>query len=926
MLRFTQSNDAKSARKYYTEGLSREDYYAEGQEIAGRWGGEGARLLGLSGTVDRESFGALCENRHPETGERLTPRTKRNRRVGYDINFHAPKSVSVLYAHTGDRRILDAFREAVDEAMREMETEMKTRVRVGGKSEDRQTGNMTWATFVHLTARPVDGVPDVHLHAHAFTFNQTFDQIEGRWKAGQFGDLKRDAPYFEAGFHSRLARSLAEQGLGIRRTGKGWELDGVPQSVIEKFSRRTALIENTAERLGISYVEDKAGLGARTRERKKSLTTLTELRREWSARMSGTERRVLTEVARGRNWSAEPAMSARSAMDFALAHGFERESVRPAKLVCVDALRQGIGSVTVDAVRRELDRNDVIAREIDGRRLVTTKTVLDEERQMLDFARDGRGRLAPLKADTHDFEPIQGASGPWELNRGQKDAVSHVLQSTDRVIAIRGAAGTGKTALMREAVSTIEAEGKRVSVFAPSADASRGVLRKEGFREADTVARLLQDTDAQARVRGGVIWIDEAGLLGVREMHRMFEVARQQDARVILSGDWKQHAAVARGDAMRILETHAGVKPAVVSDIVRQRGAYKAAVEDLSKGEVERGFARLESLGAVAEIENDRRHERLAADYLQAVDEGRSALVIAPTHAEGERVTNLIRSSLRSSGRLSEEERTFTRLKSLHLTNAERQDAERYRGGFVVQFHKSAKGFRSGERATVTEVADGRVITEKASGERRELPLTHTDRFDVFEQSELRLAAGDRMRITRNGRTRAGRSHLNNGALYDVKGFTLEGDIELTNGWVVSRDYANFSYGFVTTSHASQGHTVDRVYIAQGAESFGAASREQFYVSVSRGRERVTVYTENRERLREAIKRSGERQAAVELVGQEDRQQNWLLAHAQRLHKAAVLARAYAGEKLRALGKKYDRFSERIVARTQLVRAEEHER
>src|SRR5262249_52537749 len=142
----------------------------------------------------------LCDNRDPQTGKTLTPRQKSNRRVGYDFNFHAPKSVSLLFGLTRDERIVEAVRHSVDATMRDREAEMQTRVRKGGQDEDRTTGNMAWGEFVHFTARPVEGVPDPHLHAHCFVFNTTWDQSESRWKAGQFAGIKRDAPYFEALF------------------------------------------------------------------------------------------------------------------------------------------------------------------------------------------------------------------------------------------------------------------------------------------------------------------------------------------------------------------------------------------------------------------------------------------------------------------------------------------------------------------------------------------------------------------------------------------------------------------------------------------------------------------------------------------------------------------------------------------------------
>src|SRR4051794_32198814 len=122
MLRITQQDSSVGAKKYYASA----DYYSEGQELVGAFGGEGARRLGLSGVVDRQSFDRLCDNRHPGSGKPLTVRTRADRTVGYDFTWSVPKSVSLLYALTGDQQIPAAFRSSVDETMQDMEAEMKT--------------------------------------------------------------------------------------------------------------------------------------------------------------------------------------------------------------------------------------------------------------------------------------------------------------------------------------------------------------------------------------------------------------------------------------------------------------------------------------------------------------------------------------------------------------------------------------------------------------------------------------------------------------------------------------------------------------------------------------------------------------------------------------------------------------------------------
>ncbi len=103
MIRITQQDSATAAKRYYATA----DYYSEGQELVGSWGGKGASRLGLEGTVDKFSFERLCDNLDPRTGKPLTVRTRTERTVGYDFTFSVPKSVSLLYAMSGDQGIMD---------------------------------------------------------------------------------------------------------------------------------------------------------------------------------------------------------------------------------------------------------------------------------------------------------------------------------------------------------------------------------------------------------------------------------------------------------------------------------------------------------------------------------------------------------------------------------------------------------------------------------------------------------------------------------------------------------------------------------------------------------------------------------------------------------------------------------------------------
>ena len=769
---------------------------------------------------------------------------------------------SVAYEFTQDERILGAFKMSVNQTMREIESEIKTRVRKQGANENRTTGNMVWAEFVHFTARPVNGIPDPHLHAHCYTFNTTWDDEEKKWKAGQFRDLKGDAPYFEAAFHARFSRQLAELGYRIERTAKGWELAGMPQRVLDEFSKRTEQVEQKAKELGITSAKGKDGLAALTRERKQKQFTKPELRELWNTRISAQERAGIQNILRNQVSSA-PKISEMKAMDFAMQHCYERASIVTDKELLRHALRFGMGDVDVAKIKRQLLRDELIKENVDGRQWLTTKDVLAEEKRLIDFVADGKGKFKPFGPDKYEFQN-------QKLSDEQRNAVLHVLKSTERVTAIRGGAGTGKTTMMKESVAAIESSGAKVFTFAPSAEASRGVLRSDaGFANAETVEALLQNQKLQAQVRGQVIWIDEAGLLSVRTLAQVADLAEKENCRIILSGDTAQHRAVERGDALRLLEKHASLPAAELKEIWRQKAdAHKAVVADLRGGNLESAFKRLDKLGMLWEMDADKRHEALATDYTAAVKTGKSALVISPTHAEGERVTREIRAKLKAAKKLGADEREFIQLKNLQWTQAQRADGRNYQAGQVVQFHQNIAGFRRGERVTVKARDASGVTVERQNGGTASLPLDVAARFQVYESRQVALAAGDRLRITQNGFTQD-KQRLNNGDLKQVKGFTKDGDIKLANGWVVSKNYGNLTHGYCLTSYSSQSKGVDCVFVAESSESFRAADREQFYVSASRFKEALTIYTDDKHQLLEAVRKSSHRPSALDLVAKE---------------------------------------------------------
>ena len=494
--------------------------------------------------------------------------------------------------------------------------------------------------------------------------------------------------------------------------------------------------------------------------------------------------------------------------------------------------------------------------------MLTTKAAIDEEKLLIRNAVACRGVMPPINKD---YQP-KGE----QLNKEQKEAIKHTLSTNDSLSIITGKAGTGKTTLMKEIKVGILSAGKQIHSYAPSADASRGVQRKEGFQNANTVASLIQNKDKQPNLKDQVIWVDEAGLLSNKQMNHILHISKQQNARVILSGDTRQHNSVERGDSLRVLQEHAKIKPVTVSKIYRQQNKdYKEAVSYLSKGDVDKGFQKLDKMGVVHEIDNHQdRAKQVAKDYHQSSYRNnkaqRNVLVVSPTHKEGDITTKAIRDKLKQEGIVHAKDREYSVFKNLQFTEAEKGNIDSYSKGQYLGFHQNVKGAKAGSHLQITDKAEGYLIATNKESKEQHIPLKAAKHYNVFEEVKLLIAKGDKIRITNNGKDTEGK-RLNNGNSYFINGFTREGGIRLSNGSVMDKDFKHFKHGYVSTSHSAQGKTVDKVIIAQGSMSFRAASKEQFYVSASRGRQSVAIYTDSKKELLRAIKQSNQRMTGTEL-------------------------------------------------------------
>lgn len=836
--------------EYFREHMGIGDYLAQDGQAKLTWYGAGAEKLGLRGVCRREDFEQLCKGRHPVTGKKLGVRDRgTGRRVCFFGQISAPKDVSLACLVGGDNRLRTWWDEAVRETLKEIEAVTATRVRRKGADEDRATGNMVAAVVTHEASRKLDP----QLHTHVCVLNVTFDPVENRWKSVQPSGFYRHQGFFREVCYSKLAEKMLTAGYELEQARKiGFTIKGVPASLREQFSQRRTQILREATAAGATWQDAIQAIASNSRDAKVKATA-ADLRAGWE-RSAGSDAAALRAVVAAAD-GTRPVPSGPgpgAALTAGGAHLFERQSVVDERELLREALIAGRGGVTIDDLRRELSAR------LESKELlrvgpdVASRETLKAEEEFVTWA-DAHRRDAPT---------LGRAPSATGLESDQAEAVSSVLDSRSRVVILQGDAGTGKTTCLKAIVAGIEESGGRVFGCAPSSGAA-DVLRTELTPEADTLQQLLVNASLQEQVRGRVLIVDEAGLISVRQMRDLCRLADANDCRLLLVGDTKQHSSVEAGDALRCLQEYGHVPAVRLTRIRRQKNpAYREAVSLLARGDAFGAFNQFVRLGAVQEIKHPQALFRAAADdYVSTVTAGKTCLAISPVWSEIHAFTAEVRARLKAAKLLEAEERQVPVVYSLGWTREQMRRANEYQPGDVLTFHRTAGGFVKGEQVTVIRRDVNSLVVRAADRGEFEFDPRRLRGFDVGLGKELDVAVGDRLLIRANCKP----AKLKNGDVVEVSGFTTDGAITLADGRAVPANFQQFSHGYATTSHSSQGKTVARGILLMAEDGLQAANLKQAYVSNSRFQESQMIYTTDKRAAREAMQRPADRRLASEV-------------------------------------------------------------
>lgn len=914
------SANPSNAAKYYAQG----DYYTKGEEESSRWIGKGSERLGLgqgSGEEDlrqkppevsAKELTAILEGKLPEGQKhawKLNEGTSRGHRPGRDFTFSAPKSVSIAALVADDKRLIEAHEKAVETAIGFMEDYAVARVRKDGAVEHRLTGNIVAAKFLEFTSR----AQDAQLHTHVVVANMTYDEQSDIWRSMDYNGLESAKKAAGQVYRSELARDARRLGYEVRVDEKQgfFEIDGVSKNLIKEHSTRSKEIDDFVEKNGDNTSAGRAKAAQFTRSDKKT-ATMEKIRSEWRIRgekdieqLSGVKK-TAGERADDQSYQACLKTDEKTYLDaikFGAKHATAGEAVVERHEIIRNALRVSVGQITLSEITaalkqaREKGSIEKAEEQTGGKRLYYGEYLrkdLAAERNFKEFLENGKDELKPLlrhataekRIDTFRIHTIeQGNKKSYTLSGEQRTAALAILTGRDRIQHIQGVGGAGKTSFVGAVAKALPL--RRHLAIAKTAVAARGLGEEAGIQHM-TVDGFLQRAGADIS-NYGVVFIDEASMLGTRAAKRLNELAAEKHFRIVVIGDEKQLPAIEQGKPHALARRIGATKAELKQSRRHKTEAVKKAVAAARAGDV-RGAIK------AADTVNERNRDDLPksiARYWSELPDREKSPILSIGNAMRVATSAAVRDILVREGVVENSEYRTQVLLGHRISAAEMKRAGQYptassqeeKGeiglvGAAIVFHLGQKRHKVEKGVAYNIVGrqkDTLLLEKRYSDNDDKSPsqiafnpqrdsVRGASVYDVYERD---IAKGDVIQWRHNSKELNNLKNGVDGTVQSVKdGKAIIGFNDGKKREIDLNRHQYWDHGYALTVYKGQGKTFDRAIVLAPAEKGPLLNQDTLYTALSRARYGVDIWTTEKNKLVQILtQEKGGKTSALEAEG-----------------------------------------------------------
>jgi len=930
MLSVANVRSPSAAASYFAA----DNYYTGADaDRSGTWVGKGAERLGLEGWVSAEQFDALLRGELP--GGIQVGNAGQAHRPGTDLTFSLPKSWSLLALVGGDQRIIDAYREAVIETLRWAEKNA-AQTRMGGQAGYGKvaTDNLTIGLFQHDTNRNQE--PNLHFHAVVANVTQGSD---GKWRALRNDKLWSFNTLLNSMTMARFRLAVEKMGYEAGPVGKhgNFEAAGIAREQVMAFSTRreevlaarrgsgleAGIVATLETRKGKESVRDREGLLSSWRQRADEvgldlggLIDASQMRAAAKVAEGSKEQSLLQRgIAKLREFAerikADPAdplipahvlkqdaptIAAAQAVASAVRHLSQREAAFSREGLLKAALDFGLPTTVghVETRVNALVRSGALEPgKGEHKGWLASREALDLESTILANVDQGRGAVSPILDRSDAAERVQAVAAinhGISLNEGQENAASLVLSSRDRIVAIQGIAGAGKSSVMKPVAQLLREEGKQVLGLAVQNTLVQMLERDTGIRSM-TIARFLAQWgrllhepgnttllgEARSALGDHVLVLDEASMVSNEDKAKLVRLANLAEVhRLVLVGDKRQLGAVDAGKPFDLVQ-QAGIERANMDVNLRGRDPIlRRAQAAAQEGRIDDALRAL----APSTIEARGDSAIVAAEKwlsLSPADRDRTS-IYASGRALRSAVNEAVQRGLKANGELGPRSGRLTVHSRVNVTHEELRYLRTYQPGMVLNFRSrdSTQKLSKGDYTVKTiDHARRQLVLEDRKGRLRKFnparlrPGADDSRLSLFERKSLSIIEGDKIRWTDNDHKRglfnADQARI---VAIDTRGVLVETssgkELRLSRGDPMLK---RTDLAYALNAHMAQGLTSDRGIAVMDSRERNLANRQTFLVTVTRLRDGLTLIADNAEKLGRAIKsNSGEKASALEVT------------------------------------------------------------
>lgn len=756
-------SSAKLAATYYQEHSA--DYYVEDLDHRGQWMGQGAKELGLEGAVDRQEFQLALAGY--VAGEEVQNAGKENRQMGWDLTFSAPKSVSIVWAGAkGDLRqeIEIAHQRAIQGAFAYLEEHTTTRRGQGGVIHEQ--ASLVASRFNHYTSR--EGDPQLHSHVVVANFSVRNDGTVGTIDSRTFYQHKMAAG---ALYQVELAWGMRNLGYKIEPGSKGtFRLKDVKVETERLFSKRDKQIDDLVSERGIKSYAGTRGIVLATRADKVN-SNLLEREETWGK--EARENSVGLNVERG-SMKFEPVKSNHQIMMEACQKLTAQHSTFKENVLLRETAVASLGERSGLEVRELVtaaQKKDYVVCLADG--LLTTPDMAKIEQGIMGQVKRMVGREGCGVNADKAIEHGAGNIRKFAFSEEQEIAI-RVATGNSALAVIQGRAGVGKSTMLSAVRHSYEQQDWKVQGIA-LAGAAAANLQKESGIESKTIASWLPQKELDKRT---VVIMDEAGMVGSKQMFEVIQKIEQKGAKLVLVGDDRQLQPIAAGGIFHAIDREvAKIAPqysTVVEDIKRQKEPWmKDVVKTAAQGRTGEVLESLDRKGKIEVYQNAQQaRSALIEEFIakNSQDFTKGLIITHRTH-DAQKINEEIREKLQTQGVIEK--------KGVEFANDQRNIVLAKGDRVIFNRNDYDLEVRNGQRAMVNKVSSLGIIDVA---------------FDNGEKKQINV-----------------------------------------------KKYSHLDYGWASTTHKAQGVTVDKA-IVYGFSDESMASAQATYVQISRAREETKLF------------------------------------------------------------------------------------